>query len=330
MSGMTKAERLHEMKRLYVQRAYSDIELAERLDVDRSTVYRDRRELTREYPLEVDEEGRYRIQRSKLISEIRINLHEALILYLAARKTSRQTRYHHPHAASAVEKLAATLRQPMTGRLLKSADVLLRQEKDPGRVQVMEVLAQAWTEQRRVRIRYQRHGSTGFTNHTISPYLIEPSIWSDSLYVIALSDVTERLITFRVDRIESAVLTGEEFEIPASFDEQELLKHAWGIWVPDRAPQLVKLRFSPSVTRRVRESIWHPLETVEDCGEGGCLWSAEVAEWREMLPWIRSWGAEVEVLEPPDLRENLRQEAGNLARLYEQEPDWGSSPLFEG
>jgi CRISPR-associated endonuclease/helicase Cas3 len=324
---MTKAERLQEMKRLYIQRAYSDIELAERMGVDRSTIYRDRLELTIEYPVEADDQGRYRIPRAKLISEIRINLHEALILYLAARKTSRQTRYHHPHAASAMEKLAATLRQPMTGRLLKSADVLLKQEKDPQRVEILEILAQAWTEQHKVRIRYQRHGSTGYVNHTISPYLIEPSIWSDSLYVIAFSDVIERVITFRVDRIESATLTGEEFEIPESFDEQELLKHAWGIWVGDREPQLVKLRFSPEVTRRVKESIWHPLEQVQDCDEGGCTWSAEVAEWREMLPWIRSWGADCEVLEPAELRQNLKDEAGSLAKLYaEPEP---TSPLFE-
>lgn len=31
MSGMNKAERLSELKRLYVQRVYSDIELAEKL-----------------------------------------------------------------------------------------------------------------------------------------------------------------------------------------------------------------------------------------------------------------------------------------------------------
>ena len=91
MSGMTKAERLQEMKRLYIQRAYTDIDMAERLGVDRTTVYRDRIELTGEYPIEQDDEGRYRINRLKLISEIRINLHEALTLYLAARRTSRSS-----------------------------------------------------------------------------------------------------------------------------------------------------------------------------------------------------------------------------------------------
>src|SRR3990172_241931 len=213
MRGMTKAERLEEMKRLYIQRAYSDIEMAERLGVDRTLIYRDRIELTSQYPIEKDEEGRYHIPRTKLISEIKVNLHEALTLYLAARKTSRQTRFHHPHAANAVEKLAATLRQPMTEKLLKAADAVLKQDKDPERIKIIEILAQAWVEQRKIRIEYQPLGMDGLTRHTISIYLIEPSIWSDSIYVIAFSEVTEKIIPFKIDRIETAVLSGEEFVI---------------------------------------------------------------------------------------------------------------------
>jgi CRISPR-associated endonuclease/helicase Cas3 len=316
MSGMTKSERLQEMKRLYIQRAYSDKEMGERLGVDRTTVYRDRMELTVEYPVEPDEQGRYRIARSKLISEIKVNLHEALTLYLAARKTSRQTRFHNPHTVSALEKLAATLRQPMTKRLLKAADLLLKQESAPERVKILEIIAQAWVEQKKVRIRYQRMESRDFVNHVIRPYLIEPSIWSDSIYVIAFSEVTEKIIPFKIDRIDTAVLSGEEFEIPADFDDQQLLKHAWGIWVGDQEPLTVKLRFSPTVTRRVKESIWHPLEKVEDTPDGGCIWSADVAEWREMLPWVRGWGADVEVLEPEGLRNSLKREAQELVELY--------------
>jgi len=317
MSGMTKAERLQEMKRLYIQRAYTDIEMAERLGVDRTTVYRDRMELTTEYPVEPDDEGRYRIDRVRLISEIKVNLHEALALYLAARKTSRQTRFHQPHTASALEKLAAALRQPMTERLLKAAETLLKQEKESERVKILETLTKAWVEQKKVRIRYQRLDSKDFINHVISPYLIEPSIWSDSVYVIALSDVTEKIIPFKIDRIETAFLSGEDFEIPANFDDQEMLKHAWGIWFGEKDPLTVRLRFNAAVTRRVKESIWHPLETVVDLDDGGCEWSAEMAEWREMLPWVRGWGADVEVIEPQALRNALKREAQRLAELYE-------------
>lgn len=317
MSGMTKAERLSEMKRLYIQRTWSDIEMAERLGVERTTVYRDRIELTTEYPIEQDEGGRYHIPRSKLISEIKVNLHEALTLYLAARKTSRQTRYHHPHAASALEKLAATLRQPMTERLLKAADRLLQQEKEPESIKILETLTQAWVEQKKVRVRYKGLKSSGFTNHVIRPYLIEPSNWSDSVYVIAYTDVFEKVMPFKIDRIETAVLSSEPFEIPDSFDDQQLLKYAWGIWYGDKEPVTVKLRFNADATRRVKESIWHPLESVEDTEDGGCIWSVQVAEWREMLPWIRGWGADVEVVEPKSLRDALKNEVRGLAELYQ-------------
>jgi CRISPR-associated endonuclease/helicase Cas3 len=316
MSGKTKAERLEEMKRLYIQRAYSDIEMAERLGVDRTLIYRDRMELTVEYPIEKDDEGRYHIPRSKLISEIKLNLHEALTLYLAGRRTSRQTRFHQPHTVNAVEKLAATLRQPMTERLLKSAERLMTQEKNPEKIKIIETITQAWVEQRKVRIEYQALGSDSLTRHTISPYIIEPSIWSDSVYVIAKSDFNDKMFAFKIERILSAVLSGETFEIPESFDDEQLLKHAWGIWVGDRDPVTVKLRFNQDAARRVNESKWHPLEHVEATEDGGCIWSAEVAEWREMLPWVRGWGADVEVLEPKSLREALEKEVKKMARVY--------------
>lgn len=318
MSGKTKAERLEEMKRLYIQRAFTDIEMAERLGVDRTIIYRDRVELSRDYPIEKDADGRYHIPKSKLISEIKISLHEALTLYLAARKTSRQPPFHHAHAANAVEKLAAVLRQPMAERLLKTADRLLAQRKDAGKIKILETVTQAWVEQRKVRIEYQRLGHEGVTRHTISPYLIEPSIWSDSVYVIAQSDFDDKIYAFKIERIQHAFLTGETFEIPASFDDERLLKHAWGIWYADRPPVTVKLRFSPTpgVIQRLEESIWHPLERIEPTEDGGRLWSVEIAEWREMLPWIRGWGADCEVLEPKELREALVKEAKRLARVY--------------
>ena len=318
MSGLTKSERLEEMKRLYIQRAYSDKELAERLGVDRTLIYRDRMELSTKYPIEKDQNGRYHIPRSKLLSEIKVNLLEALTLYLAAGKIARQTRVYQPHAANAVEKLAAVLRQPMTEQLLKTANRLLNQEKKPEKIKILETIAQAWVEQRKVRMEYQRLGQEDITRHTISPYLIEPSIWSDSIYVIAQSDFNDKIYPFKIDRILTAFITSETFQIPVSFDSENLLKHAWGIWYADREPVTVKLRFfpSPTVIQRLEESIWHPLERIEKTEDGGRIWSVEIADWREMLPWIRGWGADVEALEPADLRAALEKEARRMAKVY--------------
>ncbi len=322
--GMSKAERLRQMEWLYTQRAYSDSEMAEELGVDRTTVFRDRQELEVEIPFMQDEDGRHRIDRMGYLSNVRVNLHEALALYLAARRASRQTRIAQPHAARGLEKLAAALKQPMTERLAKAAANILEQSADPERVRVVERVAQAWAERRKVEILYHGLHAHNDSQWLVSPYLIEPSLWSDGAYLIGSASGLfswgsgqEKLMTFKIERILGAEVKLAHFEIPPQFDEEELLRFAWGIWYGEGEPTTVRLRFAPGeATRRVKESKWHPTQEIEDLPDGGCIWSAQVAEWQEMLPWVRGWGADCEALEPEELRSQVVHEANRLARLY--------------
>jgi len=314
--GMDKAERLKDMERVLIQRPWSIPELVERYEKDRSTIYRDLLELEQGLPLEQrPEDGRYFINKTTYISNVRVNLHEALALYLAARHLFRQTRVCQPHVAEALGKLATALRQPMTEQLVRASVAVSRQEDASRLVKVLETLVEGWAEGIKVRIHHQAlHGRRAYS-YVISPYLIEPSAWGDATYVIGHSDYHSGIATFKVERIEKAVLTTERYEIPKDFDEQELLRHAWGIWYGEE-PTTVKLRFSSRVARRVKESIWHLSETVEDTEGGGCIWTARVGEMQEMMPWIRGWGADVEVLEPLELRDRMAGEARRLAEAY--------------
>ena len=80
----------------------------------------------------------------------------------------------------------------------------------------------------------------------------------------------------------------------------------------------VKLRFTgEQAVRRVSETRWHPSERKEKDSEGRLIWTAEIDEPQEMLPWIRGWGADCEVLEPKELREQIKGEVRRLMRQYE-------------
>jgi CRISPR-associated endonuclease/helicase Cas3 len=331
--GVSRAERLQEMERLYLQRAYSDIEMADRLStpahkVDRTTVYRDRIALETRIPLSQDDDGRYRIDLVRYLPAIRVDLREALSLYLAARRASQQTHSAQKHTASALEKLALTLKQPMAARLVQAADVILRQKASPERDKVFEVAADAWVQGLRLRVSYQGLQAKLPYEDVISPYLIEPSPWSDSVYVIGPSDRLNKIVPYKLDRIQHVALTSERFALPEDFDEQELLRHAWGIWRGEGEPVTVKLKFAAGeAARRVQESVWHPLEQVTLTEDGGCLWQAPIAEPREMLPWVRGWGSEVEALEPVELRDLMTNEAAHLFMRYLVSlPDTSAAP----
>jgi predicted DNA-binding transcriptional regulator YafY len=103
--------------------------------------------------------------------------------------------------------------------------------------------------------------------------------------------------------------------IPDDFDARSLLGRAWGVMYGDETT-VVTLRFSPRVARRVKESIWHESQHLEDCPDGGCIMRVQVAHTLEMQPWIRGWGADCEVLAPPALRAEVAEEMRRAAEVY--------------
>lgn len=316
--SVRRNELIHEMERLYIDRAFTDIEMARRLAVNRTTVYRTRVFMERELGIPFMEElpGRHRIDRRKQLGNLRLTQMEALALYLGGRRLQQQTRIAHLPTAAALEKLAQVLRRPMMEYLVRAAQEVLDQEGNPQQAHNVEQIVEGWITGRKVRVRYRKPHADAARVHMISPYQLEPSVWSDGVYLIGHSDHYDAVITLKLNRIEHAAVTTEPFTIPDEFDSHAMLEHAWGIWHADGQPQTVRLRFTPLVAPRVEETVWHPSQAIRDLPDGGCEWTAQIAEWREMEPWVRSWGADVEVVEPQDLRESVMESVHAAALRY--------------
>ena len=122
--------------------------------------------------------------------------------------------------------------------------------------------------------------------------------------------------TFKVERVFGVEVTDQLFSIPDGIDFQAMLASAWGVIWRDEADVTVVLRFAPSVVRRVKESTWHHTQHIDDLPDGSCLFTVSIGSTRELLPWVRSWGAAVEVLEPPAFRQEVVAEVQDLMRVY--------------
>ena len=318
--GLGRAERLRELEKRYLQGAYTDEEMANLVGVEsRVTIYKDRQLLMDEGIEFIEvERGRWKINRRKYISNLRINLYESTMLYLMARRAARQTRLPNPHVVSVLENVAITLNQPLMDRLLKSTNFIPKAEGEAVETAVLEKIVHCWIEQRKIRIRYRGLQSRKSTIHLVSPYLLEPSLWDESIYLVGYSETMDTIIPFKLNRIEKAADTTQPIIFPKSFNESEFIRNVWSIWDDDGELVTVKLRFQgETAVRRVQESVWHPNQSEPELLlNGDLIWSTQVAEWREMLPWIRGWGADCEVLEPVDLRETLMGEAKTMAEQY--------------
>ena len=321
-----KAERLLQIEALLLAHpeGLTQAEIARRLGVHRATIHRYLPDLGRFAVYETDD-GRLAIDRDHYLTQVRFTLHEAMALHLAARMMASRTDRHNPHAASALRKLGIALERlaPLISEHLKrSADLMdeAARRDDPVYMRVLETLTRAWSERRKVRIWHWHEGTKQVHEYVFSPYFIEPYPIGRTTHVIGWREPPGALRTFKIERIRDIEKLAEPYEIAPDFDPRRCLANAWSIWYTEAEPVEVTLRFHPRVAHRVRETRWHQSEQVEEQPDGSLIWRARVAEPREMLPWIRGWGADVEVIAPGELRDALIDEVRRMADVYGIQP----------
>ena len=300
----------------------SQAEIARKLGVNRSTVTRYLPDLPSHIYIDDLDGGLWKIDRQAFLVNVHFNLNEAMAVHLAARLLATRMDRINPHAASALCKLGLALQSlapQICAHITKSAEMILdaNQKQDPVYLQALEKLTLAWAENRKVKVWHRSEKEQEIHEYDFSPYFIEPYAIGQSTYVFGRREPPGEIRTFKIERIERVEILRETYYIPNDFDPQEILSDAWGIWYTGDKPVEVKLRFHPRVAHRVGETRWHRSEQVELQKDGSLLWRALIAEPREMMPWVRGWGADVEVLEPLWMREEIIQEIRDLKEVYD-------------
>ncbi len=310
----TRTARLREIESLLLlaPEGLTAIELADDLGVDRRTVYRDVEFLCDQGVPVWQENGRFGINRSRYLASIRLSFQEAIALVLAGLLLSRTVEDRNPHVMAALRKLASTLPKPLSNHLQRAAD-RVDQRETSSQGAVLEAIAEGWGTGQQVKIGYRSPRSGVLRQRVICPYALEPT--PSGIYVIGHDSWSDEIRTFKLDRLESAAVLKKKFTIPEDFDLEARLASGWRIMAGDEVNEVV-LRFAPEVNAQVRERQWHPSQTLETTPAGGCLLRVQVAEPLEMKPWIRSWGAQVEVVAPGWLRAELAVEMRQAAALY--------------
>jgi proteasome accessory factor B len=309
----TKRDRLARFYRvLRVLQAYGEHgvrieEIARRVGMSKRTVYRDLRALEDEIGVPVwSVDGRWGVESGAFLPPLRLTVPEAMAVVLSARLMTRFADTYDPDLGAAFQKLEEGLPPALRDHVERTLEILSRRPFDEGFHRTVRDLTRAWAERRIVTFRYRGAYAPDrdARRARVRPYLLEPSVATHALYLIGHDEERDDLRTFKVERMADVALTAETFEPPEPGAMEELLGRAWDI-IADQPEVEVVLRFAPGVAARVREATWHPTEEVRTDVDGSLVWRARVSGTIEIRLWILSWGADVEVLEPPPLRDDV-------------------------
>jgi proteasome accessory factor B len=284
--------------------------IADRLGMSVRNVYRDLKALELEVALPIwSEGGRWGVDAEAFLPPLKLTLQEAMAVFLGARLMARYADKYDPDLASAFEKLAAALPEALRDRVARSLELLQEAPRDAAFNDHVRQLTRAWAEQRVVEIEYEGAAFEGRagerSRRTVRPFLIEPSLQTHALYLIGWDEDRDAMRTFKIERIREVRVTTRTFEPPEEETLERDLRRGWDI-IADQPPVEILLQFAPTVADRVAETIWHPLQKTERRPDGTLLWRSTVSGVIEIRLWILSWGDDVEVLQPSELRSQVR------------------------
>ena len=167
---------------------------------------------------------------------------------------------------------------------------------------IFQTLADATARRQQVHIRYQGRERGAETERTLSPQRLIH--YRDNWYLDAWCHLRNELRSFAVERVAFANV----LDTPAQeLDETALdthFKQSYGIFAGQPKHTAV-LRFTAERARWVADEHWHPDQQGHWLDDGRFELRIPYSDPRELLLDILKYGAEVEVVAPPELRQSV-------------------------
>ncbi len=175
-----------------------------------------------------------------------------------------------------------------------------RQHRD-----TIDRLTRAIADKTTIQVRYDSASRGRITRREVDPY----RLWyaTGGLYLIGYCHVRSEPRLFAVERIKSVTPTDHPYQVPLHFDLDAFVQDALTVM---RGPRIdVELEFEKATAAWAKDRIWHDTQQSKRTKNGGLRMTLSVADSREVVGWVLSFGGGVKVLRPESLALAVRHEA---------------------
>ncbi|BCR05678.1 WYL domain-containing protein [Desulfuromonas versatilis] len=183
----------------------------------------------------------------------------------------------------------------------------------PAQAETFRTVSEALLQQRLLSFTYQSPRTRKSSTRRVEPHHLQH--YMGSWVLIAYCRRRSDWRKFFLSRMTEPKILPECFDPRPRADWQGQLEGGFGIFQGTGLTHVV-LRFSPFRAAWIREQLWHPHQRLSEHPDGSLDLSFPVADFREIKLRVLQFGADVEVIEPEELRRQVREEIGRMVGVY--------------
>ena len=217
--------------------------------------------------------------------------------------------------ASSLETIARKLRAALPAatqrRLEPDIEALLEAEglaMRPGprpviRSEVIDTIRLAIKQGQEIYVHYRSLHSRRSSGRRLQPYGF---LLGKQHYLVGMSPDRHpgEARLFALGQIQRVGSLDRPFVRDKAFSLQKFAERSFGVF--QEAPKEIVWRFAPAVAHAVAEYVFHPSQSIEPQRDGSTIVRFRAGGLMEMCWHLYTWGANVEVLQPPELAKLMK------------------------
>ena len=180
---------------------------------------------------------------------------------------------------------------------------------------IIETLISAIREKKVCEIKYRSPWQQESREYDFAPGKLttfRDALFADGWLVSGSGTVEKKhVITFAVHRTKEVTLTRRTFD----FDIEELQRPDYFGFI-DGEPFAVKIRFDSVVAPYVKERTWSEDQRIREFKNGKIDLEFTAQSWVEVIAWVLSFGKHAKVMQPVELKQEIKETIGEMFGLY--------------
>ena len=183
-----------------------------------------------------------------------------------------------------------------------------------GGSEFLEPLLTAIKNKNKVQFEHKGFSSEVAKTRRIHPYLLKE--YRNRWYLVGKSELKDKVITFGLDRVSKLTVLSDTYKKNHSFSPDRLFKYSIGITSDDGSPSKIIIEAEVLLSKYLLSQPLHISQEYLGEKNNVHLFSFFLLPTYELKMQLLGFGKDIKVIEPRELRDEIREVAKSVVALY--------------